>query len=171
MATHTRSAGYCIQCKRGVTVVRPTGNGFFGRIRCTLTNNEDSWVCIKCGNPATKGFTPPADESVQEKVLSPVETQDMDSDPPAHQPTHGIKTERNDPAINNPESLTIANSPVENEPPMSADEAVIKLKDDPARPAISKALCSLCKFEITYLKKLAGKEVKCPSCNTGFQLP
>ena len=171
MASQTRSAGYCVSCQRGVTVVRPTGIGFFGRVHATLTNNEDSWVCSKCGNPATKGFAPPVKESIPDNTSPPLESQDSDTDSPSPQPIHSIKTERNDPTINNPETFTIASSLDENEPSVPDLSSVIKLEDDPDRPAISKALCSLCQFEITYPKKLTGKEVECPSCNAGFQLP
>jgi hypothetical protein len=171
MTNHSRSAGYCIHCQRGVTVVRPTGNGFFGRVRTTLTNNEDSWVCSKCGKPATKGFAPQVSEPLPDNTVATAETHDSTLDSPAPQPTHSIKTERNDPALNNPEAFTVGSDAVEAEPSLPTAEAVTKLKDDPDRPAISKALCTLCQFEMTYPKKLTGKEVKCPSCNTAFQLP
>jgi hypothetical protein len=171
MAAHTRSAGYCTHCQRGVTIVRPTGNGFFDRVRTTLTNNEDSWVCSKCGKPATKGFTPQVSEPLPDKTIDATESQTTSIDSPAPQAAHSIKTERNDPSLNDPESFTIGNTHAETEPPLPTTETVIKLKDDPTRPAISKALCTECQFEMTYPKKLKGKEVECPSCNAAFQLP
>lgn len=49
--------------------------------------------------------------------------------------------------------------------------AIMKLDDDPERPDVSKALCTECNFELTYPKRLAGKNVDCPSCSVKFILP
>lgn len=208
MTNQNRSAGYCVHCQRGVTVVRPSGNGFFGRVRSAITNNEDTWICSKCGNLASKEFIPPAEatnismdappeatENQHPETINPVTTQKPD--------TPHFEINHHD---NGAETFTVASGPeafchlcngsipfnateydsiidcpgcqmpvilphADSESLLTSSPAVIKLEDDPERPAISKSLCTLCQFEMTYPKKLSGKDVDCPSCSTHFQLP
>ena len=54
---------------------------------------------------------------------------------------------------------------------LTSPPAVMKLDDNPDRPEISKALCTQCQFELTYPKRLTGKNVDCPSCSANFSLP
>lgn len=54
---------------------------------------------------------------------------------------------------------------------LTAPPLIIKLDDIPDRPEISKALCTQCNFELTYPKRLMGKDVDCPSCSIHFALP
>ena len=54
---------------------------------------------------------------------------------------------------------------------LTSPPAVMKLDDNPDRPEISKALCTQCHFELTYPKRLTGKNVDCPSCSANFSLP
>ena len=208
MASQNRSAGYCVHCQSGVTIVRPTGNGFFGRVRNTITNNEDTWVCSKCGNPASKGFTPPpeASDAITEEPTLTVDEQHIVADNPTAPLDLGNQPSDNSPLNANPEIFSVATGPeaichlcnniipfkpedsntvstctkcqkavllpeMERESMLTTSPAIIKPEDDPERPAISKSLCTLCQFEMTYPKKLAGKEVDCPSCSTHFQLP
>lgn len=212
MSNLKRAAGYCDHCQKGVTVRRPTGKGFFGRIHTTLTNNEESWVCSKCGNPASKGFNPPANKTESagnKKVFLPpittipegdgTSTTATDFEAATPKPDGGLPfAGESDTAPADAPSATChlcqRNVPcqtvTENEPftcpgckkaarlPDSESDSslttpltVIKLEDNPQRPEISKSLCALCRFEMTYPKKLAGKEVDCPSCNSHFQLP
>ena len=215
MAGQNRSAGYCVHCQRGVTIIRPTGDGFFGRIRAVVANNEDSWVCSKCGNPATKGFTPPIDTLPETPENSPQadQGQAVAPDSPTTSPARENQVSNvYDTEMNDTTTFSVANVPAEpsgseaichlcnysipfnpkdscsaitcpgcqssinlpdpdNGSLMTSSPAIIKLKDDPDRPAISKSLCTLCQFEMTYPKKLRGKEVDCPSCDSHFQLP
>ena len=209
MASQNRSAGYCAHCQRGVTVIRPSENGFFGRVRTALSNNEDSWVCSKCGSPASKGFTPPADAPATTTEETPIilDEQHVVADSPTTILDQDFQASKaNDSDNDNPEMFSVATGPeaichlcstsiplkpsdfnttticpecqaaiilpgAENDTMLTSSPAIIKLIDDPERPAISKSLCTLCQFEMTYPKKLAGKDVDCPSCNTHFQLP
>lgn len=209
MARQDRSAGYCVYCQRGVTVIRPSGTGLFGRVRTALSNNEDSWVCSKCGNLASKGFTPPAGTSTREseEITLTVEEQHIVADNPPTALYQDFQTSNaNDDLESHPEMFSVATGPeaichlcnnkiplkpteyntistcpecqaaillpgAESDSMLTSSPAIIKLEDDPERPAISKSLCTLCQFEMTYPKKLAGKDVDCPSCNAHFQLP
>jgi len=54
---------------------------------------------------------------------------------------------------------------------LTSPPKIMKLDDDPERPDISKAICTECNFELTYPKRLAGKNVDCPSCSEQFILP
>ena len=206
----TRSAGYCQHCQRGVTVIRPTGNGVFGRLRTVLTNNEDSWVCSKCGSPATKGFAPPPEHDRQDKkgeasappassgpdmittqsapATLQAETPEQEGSftiggnsgtPPSPGATCHLCSE-NIPLQSEQQEgettcpgcqQTVCLPPFDAPSPLTSSPPVTRLDDDPDRPAISKALCSLCQFIMTYPKKLTGKEVDCPSCSTRFTLP
>ncbi len=208
MASQNRSAGYCVHCQRGVTIVRPTGDGFFGRVRTAITNNEDTWVCSKCGNPASKGFTPPPEASIapSDETLLTVDNQHVVDDKLTEPLDLDSQTDDDSVPVDNPEMFSVATGPeaichlcntslplkpedcntislcpncqeavllpaLESESMLTTSPAIIKLEDDPERPEISKSLCTLCQFEMTYPKKLAGKEVDCPSCSTHFQLP
>ena len=215
MAGQNRSAGYCVHCQRGVTIIRPTGDGFFGRIRAVVANNEDSWVCSKCGNPATKGFSPPVDVQPETSENSPQADQNQAGAPDSLTTSPARENQVSnvyDAEINDTAAFSVAKVTTEPSDPeaichlcnhtipfsqkdcgavstcpgcqasiylpdtdmgslMTSSPAIIKLKDDPDRPAISKSLCTLCQFEMTYPKKLSGKEVDCPSCDSHFQLP
>lgn len=209
MTSQNRSAGYCVHCQRGVTVVHPSNDGLFGRVRDALTSNEETWICSKCGNPASKGFPPPieAPATKPEETTLTIEKQHVVVDNPTpvldqDTMTSNLNNSDDDP----PEMFTVASGPEAichlcnvnipfkltdystlstcpecqgaillpastNESLLTSSPAIIKLEDDPERPAISKSICTLCQFEMTYPKKLTGKDVDCPSCETHFQLP
>ena len=209
MNSQNRSAGYCSYCQRGVTILRPSGDGFFSRVRIAIVNNDDTWICSKCGNPASKNFAPAVAVSTalpEESILALDDQHIVADDSPAFidldvQP-FDVHTSDND----QPETFSFASGPeaichlcsssipfqplndktastcpeclgpvllpgIESESLLTSSPTIIKLEDDPERPAISKSLCTLCQFEMTYPKKLSGKVVDCPSCDTHFQLP
>lgn len=223
-----RSAGYCSGCNRGVTIVLAK-KSVLDKMRSALNqaDNDANWVCTKCGQPATRGYTPPpaeATEVTESMPLTPDNTTEVkgseaddvkpdqpDQEQPATrkcpacdklnlqeaqecsfcqktfpEPTSNFEatchlcdkplpfdkeaagTQINCPTCNASVRLpeTDSDSSALTSPPI-----VVKLEDDPDRPEISKALCTQCNFEMTYPKRLAGKNVGCPSCSTNFPLP
>lgn len=167
-----RSAGYCSNCQRGVTVVRPSGTGLFGRVRTALTANEDSWVCSKCGQPAQKGFTPPPETKAPEASDTIVPSPNPESDSPRQTTVQADPAELRPPVAEDDHAFTASSAPDDSEAsPPSTTAQVMKLPDDPQRPEISKAQCIQCQFTMTYPKKLTGKQVSCPSCAEQFELP
>lgn len=209
MASQNRSAGYCSHCQRGVTILRPSGDGFLSRVRTAIVNNDDTWVCSKCGNPASKNFAPAVEVSAtpsEEATLVLDDQHIVEDDQPAVLDLDVQSLNVNAADNDLPEMFSVATGPeaichlcsssipfqpsndktastcpecqglvllpgIHNESLLTSSPVIIKLEDDPERPAISKSLCTLCQFEMTYPKKLAGKAVDCPSCDTHFQLP
>ena len=209
MASQNRSAGYCSHCQRGVTIIRPSGDGFLSRVRIALVKNDDTWFCSKCGNPASKSFAPAVEVStaLSEEATLVLDDQHIvadDSLAVLDLDVHSLNVKATD--NDYPDMFCVAKGPeaichlcsssipfqplndktsstcpecqgtvllpgLGSESLLTSSPTIIKLEDDPERPAISKSLCTLCQFEMTYPKKLAGKAVDCPSCDTHFQLP
>ena len=59
--TANRAAGYCPSCNRGVSIIKPQPSGFMNKMKSALqsTDQDNGWICSKCGQPAAKGFAPP----------------------------------------------------------------------------------------------------------------
>ena len=70
------------------------------------------------------------------------------------------------PAAATPEPL-----PEAPERPAPAPPDVISLPQDPQRPATNLARCGGCGHKLAYKESLAGKRVKCPSCQKPLVLP
>ena len=224
-----RSAGYCSNCNRGVSITRPQRSGFMNKMRSALQSKDDDsdWVCTKCGQPATRGFSPPPQNPPSEIPTEP-QTADNhgalpESAPAAEAaplPASAPGSDKRDcPSCGKPNPAMAQrcascnedmNLPTEPEAtchlcsksirfektsfgrqttcptckgevvlPQHQDDAsamtsaplVVKMDDDPERPEISKALCTGCSFELTYPRRLTGKNVDCPSCSARFELP
>ncbi|PLY00288.1 MAG: hypothetical protein C0623_07470 [Desulfuromonas sp.] len=214
MAGH-RSAGYCSSCNRGVTIERPQKAGLMGRMRSAIKSTTDAaeWVCTKCGEPATRGFTPPPEfipPTDPDLTIAENDPADNRARPqPAAEPSPHAETQEEpasppqastEPATDQKDleaNCHLCNKPVPFKkeaakqqincpgcqqpivlPSSETDSSLLttppkitKLDDDPARPDVSKAICTVCNFELTYPKRLAGKNVECPSCSEKFILP
>ncbi|WP_066728176.1 hypothetical protein [Desulfuromonas sp. DDH964] len=75
------------------------------------------------------------------------------------------------PAAATPEPLPEVPAPPAPEPPAPAPPDVISLPQDPQRPATNLARCGGCGHKLAYKESLAGKRVKCPSCQKPLVLP
>ena len=167
-----RSAGYCSNCNRGVSIVKSQPTGFMNKMRSALqqTDGDSDWVCTKCGQPATRGFAPkasevpakPHDEPATE--TAPIDTFAIKAEP-AVQPekvespaTEGRVDTRNCPAC------AKAN-------PARAEKCSFCNQDMNLPPGQLEATCHLCNKPIDFKNESAGQQVSCPSCHQTVVLP
>ena len=164
-----RSAGYCPNCNRGVSIVRPQRQGFMAKMKSALqsTDDDSDWVCTKCGEPATRGFAPPPSETPAEEVVEQAETAEATAET---QPAPDIDPE----TAPVPETAPPSESrpcPSCNKPNPAMAAKCSDCGSDMNLPSSYEATCHLCSEAISFDADAVGTQTTCPGCSAEVILP
>lgn len=167
-----RSAGYCSNCNRGVSIVKPQPTGFMNKMRSALqqTDGDSDWVCTKCGHPATRGFAPQASDVPTPPLEEPA-TETAPIDVFETKPEPATEPEAAETPASQ-ESADKRNCPkCAKTNPARAEKCSFCDQDMNLPPDQLEATCHLCNQPIDFKNESAGEQVSCPNCHEFVILP